>query len=234
MVDRVALFVTCLGDTLFPQVGQATVAVLERLGVTVDFPRDQTCCGQMHVNAGYAAEGLALARRFVEVFDGWDTIVTPSGSCAAHVRTHYPEFLGEDACGVPERVVELSELLAREGAEVGASWPGRVAYHPTCHSLRLLGLGDGPMRLLRSVDGLELVDLPDADVCCGFGGTFAVKNADVSSAMLADKIAAIEASGADSVCACDSSCLMHIGGGLEKRGSRVRAVHLAEILARVE
>jgi L-lactate dehydrogenase complex protein LldE len=168
------------------------------------------------------------------VFDGWDTIVTPSGSCAAHVRTHYREFLGEDARGVPERVVELSELLAREGAEVGASWPGRVAYHPTCHSLRLLGLGDGPMRLLRSVDGLELVDLPDADVCCGFGGTFAVKNADVSSAMLADKIAAIEASGADSVCACDSSCLMHIGGGLEKRGSRVRAVHLAEILARVE
>ncbi len=225
MVDRVALFVTCLGDTLFPQVGQATVAVLERLGVTVGFPREQTCCGQLHVNAGYAREGLALAGRFAEVFAGWETIVTPSGSCAAHVRKHCPE-LG---------VVELSEFLVREGVEsVGASWPGRVAYHPTCHSLRLLGVGDKPTRLLGAVDGLELVDLPDADVCCGFGGTFAVKNAEVSSAILADKLAAIEASGADAVCACDSSCLMHIGGGLEKRGSRVHAVHLAEILAHVE
>jgi L-lactate dehydrogenase complex protein LldE len=222
MVDRVALFVTCLGDTLFPQVGQATVTVLERLGITVDFPREQTCCGQLHVNAGYAKEGLALARRFGEIFDGWDTIVTPSGSCAAHMRHQCPEL----------PVLELSEFLTREGVEdVGASWSGRVAYHPTCHSLRLLGVGDAPTRLLRAVDGLELVDLPDADVCCGFGGTFAVKNADVSSAMLADKLAAIEASGADAVCACDSSCLMHIGGGLEKRGSRVRAVHLAEILA---
>jgi L-lactate dehydrogenase complex protein LldE len=222
MVDRVALFITCLGDTLFPQVGQATVAVLERLGVTVDFPREQTCCGQLHVNAGYAREGLELARRFARVFDGCETIVTPSGSCAAHVRAHCPEL----------PVVELSEFLAREGVEdVGASWSGRVTYHPTCHSLRLLGVGDKPTRLLGAVEGLELVDLPDADVCCGFGGTFAVKNADVSSAMLADKIAAIEESGADAVCACDSSCLMHIGGGLEKRGSRVRAVHLAEILA---
>ena len=234
MVDRVALFVTCLGDTLFPQVGQATVAVLERLGVTVDFPREQTCCGQLHVNAGYAREGLALARRFVEVFDGYDVVVTPSGSCAAHVRTSYPELLGDLTGGVPQRVVELSELLSREGHEdLGATWPGRVTYHPTCHSLRLLGLGDASTRLLRAVAGLELVELSEADVCCGFGGTFAVKNADVSSAMLADKIAAIEVSGADAVCACDSSCLMHIGGGLEKRGSRVRAVHLAEILASV-
>src|SRR5262249_55091807 len=183
-----------------------------------------TCCGQLHVNAGYAGEGHALTRRFAEIFDGWNAIVTPSGSCAAHVRQHCPELT----------VVELSEFLAREGVvDVGASWPGRVTYHPACHSLRLLGLGDAPTRLLRAVDGLELVDLPDADVCCGFGGTFAVKNADVSSAMLADKIAAIEASGADAVCACDSSCLMHIGGGLERRGSRIRAVHLAEILAHV-
>jgi L-lactate dehydrogenase complex protein LldE len=235
MVDRVAFFVTCLGDTLFPRVGQATVAVLERLGVAVDFPREQTCCGQMHVNAGYADEGLALAKRFVEVFAGWDVVVTCSGSCAAHVRVHYPELLGEEAGGVPERVVELSEFLASVGHDdVGASWPGSVTYHPTCHSLRLLGVGDGPLRLLRAVRALELVELPDADVCCGFGGTFAVKNAGVSTAMLDDKIASIEGSGADVVCACDSSCLMHIGGGLERRRSSVRAVHLAEILANVE
>ena len=232
MSDRVALFVTCLGDTLFPHVGQATVAVLERLGIGVDFPREQTCCGQMHMNAGYAEDALALARRFVEVFAGWEVVVTPSGSCAAHVRAHFPELLGDATDGVADRVVELSELLARVGvADIGASWSGTVTYHPTCHSLRLLGLGDKPLRLLRSVRGLELVELPDADVCCGFGGTFAVKNAGVSTAMLDDKIASIEASGADAVCACDSSCLMHIGGGLERRGSQVRAVHLAEILA---
>jgi L-lactate dehydrogenase complex protein LldE len=235
MVDRVALFVTCLGDTLFPQVGQATVAVLERLGIAVDFPREQTCCGQMHMNAGYAGEALDLARRFVEVFAGSGVIVTPSGSCAAHVRVHYPELLGDEAAGIPARVLELSELLAQAGVEeVGAVWPGSVTYHPTCHSLRLLGLGDEPLRLLRGVRDLELVELRDADVCCGFGGTFAVKNAAVSTAMLEDKIASIEASGADAVCACDASCLMHIGGGLERRGSPVRAVHLAEILARVE
>jgi L-lactate dehydrogenase complex protein LldE len=234
MIDRVALFVTCLGDTLFPGVGQATVTVLERLGVRVDFPRAQTCCGQMHMNAGYAGEAVALARRFARVFDDFDTIVTPSGSCAAHVRVHYPELLGKHANGVPERVLELSELLERLSADVGASWPGTVTYHPTCHSLRLLRLADTPFRLLRAVAGLELVELPDADVCCGFGGTFAVKNADVSTAMLEDKLACIDASGADVVCAVDSSCLMHIGGGLERRGSRVRALHLAEILARVE
>jgi L-lactate dehydrogenase complex protein LldE len=235
MIDRVALFVTCLGDTLFPQVGQATVTLLERLGIAVDFPREQTCCGQLHMNAGYAGEALALARRFVDVFGGWEAVVTPSGSCAAHVRVHYPELLGEQANGMPERVLELSELIEREaGDDLGAFWPGTVTYHPTCHSLRLLRLGEGPQRLLRGVRGLELVELPDAEVCCGFGGTFAVKNADVSTAMLDDKIAGIESSGAEAVCACDSSCLMHIGGGLERRRSRVRAVHLAEILARVE
>jgi L-lactate dehydrogenase complex protein LldE len=234
MIDRVALFVTCLGDTLFPNVGAATVTVLERLGIGVDFPRAQTCCGQLHLNAGYAAEAKALAARFVGVFAGWDMIVTPSGSCAAHVRVYYPELLGDLAGDLPERVLELSELVERAGGGVGASWPGTVAYHPTCHSLRLLRLGDGPQRLLRGVRGLELVELPDADVCCGFGGTFAVKNAAVSTAMLEDKLACIEASGADVVCACDSSCLMHIGGGLARRSSRVRALHLAEILARVD
>ena len=233
MIDRVALFVTCLADTLFPDVGKATVTVLERLGIEVVFPLEQTCCGQMHGNSGYPGEAAVLARRFVEIFEEFDAVVTPSGSCAAQVRKHFPELLDGDDRGVAERPWELSQFLTGViGIEdVGSTFEGTVAYHPTCHSLRLLRVEDAPLRLLRAVRGLELVDLPDAGECCGFGGTFAVKNADVSSAMLDEKIAAITASGADAVCACDSSCLMHIGGGLRRRGLPVRPVHLAEILA---
>ena len=233
MVDRVALFVTCLADTLFPQVGQATVTVLERLGIEVVFPLEQTCCGQMHANSGYPGEAELLSRRFVEVFDGFDAIVTPSGSCAAQVREHVPGLLGSDDGGVPARTWELSQFLTGVLGvdDVGSTYEGTVAYHPTCHSLRLLRVGDAPLRLLRAAPGVELVELPDADECCGFGGTFAVKNADVSAAMLDEKLAAVVASGAGAVCACDSSCLMHIGGGLHRRGIEVRPVHLAEILA---
>jgi L-lactate dehydrogenase complex protein LldE len=223
--SSVALFITCLGDTLFPEVGRATVAVLERLGLRVEFPREQTCCGQLHHNAGYAAEARVLGERIGRVFGGYETVVCPSASCAAHVREHVPALAG--------RVLELSQLLVdRLGVEdVGASYAGSVTYHPSCHSLRLLRVGDAPVRLLRAVRGLELRELPDAEECCGFGGTFAVKNAAVSTAMLVDKLANVEASGAGAVCACDSSCLMHIGGGLERQGSPVRALHLAEILA---
>ncbi len=233
MVDRVALFVTCLADTLFPDVGRATVTVLERLGIEVVFPLEQTCCGQMHANSGYPAEAAALAGRFVEVFEGFDAVVTPSGSCAAQVREHFGHLLGGDDRGVPARTWELSQFLTGVlGIEdVGSGFEGSVAYHPTCHSLRLLRVGDGPRRLLEAVPGLDLVELPDAEECCGFGGTFAVKNADVSTAMLDEKIAALTASGAGTVCACDSSCLMHIGGGLRRRGIDVRPLHLAEILA---
>jgi L-lactate dehydrogenase complex protein LldE len=233
MSTRVALFVTCLADTLFPGVGRATVTVLERLGLEVVFPAEQTCCGQMHGNSGYPAEATALARRFVEVFEPYEAIVTPSGSCAAQVREHFPGLLGGDDRGVPGRTWELSQFLTGVLGvdDVGSAYEGSVAYHPTCHSLRLLGVGDAPVRLLRAAPGVELVDLPAAEECCGFGGTFAVKNADVSAAMLDEKLAAIAASGAEAVCACDSSCLMHIGGGLHRRGSSVRPVHLAEILA---
>lgn len=233
MIGRAALFVTCLADTLYPSVGIATVTVLERLGVSVSFPREQTCCGQMHLNSGYVDEAQRLARRFVDIFSGQPVVVTPSASCAAHVREHFPELLGGDTRGVPESVVELSQLVVDHlgVTDVGARFDGTAVYHPTCHSLRVLRVGDSPLRLLHEVRGLELVELPDADECCGFGGTFAVKNAAVSSAMLDDKLANIERSGADVVCACDSSCLMHIGGGLRRRGSRVRAVHLAEIIA---
>lgn len=223
-----ALFITCLADTLAPNVGRATVAVLERVGVELVFPREQTCCGQMHFNAGHVDEARALARRFVEVFHGYDAIVAPSGSCAAHVRTHAGDLTGDDR-GVSSRTWEVSQLLA--GRVVESSFEGKLTYHPTCHSLRLLGLGDGPTALLGAIPGVELVDLPDAEECCGFGGTFAVKNADVSAAMLEAKLDRILETGADAVCACDASCLLHIGGGLRRRGSSVRALHIAEVLA---
>ncbi|MFL5903281.1 MAG: (Fe-S)-binding protein [Solirubrobacteraceae bacterium] len=218
---RVALLVTCLVDTLFPQAGIATVRLLERLGCEVAFPDDQTCCGQMHRNSGLGEEGRALAARLREVFAGYDAVVAPSASCAATVRE--TTNLG---------VFELSEFLVGElGVEdVGASFPHRVTYHPTCHSLRALRVGDAPLRLLRAVRGLDLVELPDASECCGFGGTFAVKNADVSLAMLADKLRNVRATGAEVCTAADCSCLMHIGGGLRRTGAPVRTMHLAEIL----
>jgi len=229
----VALFVTCLADTLSPNAGRATVSVLEGVGIELAFPEEQTCCGQMHFNAGYRSEARALAHRFVDVFDGYDAIVTPSGSCAAHVRAHLPELAGTGR-ETAERTWELSHFLVEHGhgERIHSGFRGSVAYHPTCHSLRLLRLGYRPVSLLRAVRGVDLVELPDADECCGFGGTFAVKNADVSAAMLDAKIDNILASGAEAVCACDSSCLMHIGGGLRRRGSQVQALHIAEVLAR--
>ena len=222
---RLALFVTCLGDTLFPSTGRSVVRLLERLGHQVEFPLEQTCCGQMHMNSGYTREGAALARRFARVFDDAEAVVTPSASCAGMLR----QELGEDG----PKVYELSELLVdRLGVEdVGAYFPHRVTFHPTCHSLRELHLGDRPLRLLRAVRGIELVDLPQATECCGFGGTFAVKNAEVSSAMLADKVRAVLDTGAEVVCAGDNSCLMHIGGAQSRQRTGVRTAHLAEVLA---
>jgi L-lactate dehydrogenase complex protein LldE len=229
---RVALFVTCLADTLQPSVGRATVALLERLGVEVEFPRAQTCCGQLHLNSGYSEVAAGLAQRFVEVFAGYDAVVAPSGSCAGHVRAHVAEH-AEGPEGVAARTFELSEFLVdRLGVtDVGSRFEGSVTYHPTCHSLRTLRLGDRPESLLRAVAGVDLRPLGEATECCGFGGMFAVRNADVSTAMLADKLRRVEETGADVVCACDASCLLQIGGGLERRGSPVRAVHLAEVLA---
>jgi L-lactate dehydrogenase complex protein LldE len=225
---RIGLFVTCLGDTLFPSTGQAVVRLLERLGVEVEFPAEQTCCGQMHLNSGYADEGLALARRFATVFEGYEAVVTASASCAGMVR----EQLGADAPAVYELSEFVVDVLRTD--DVGAYYPHRVTYHPTCHSVRTLHLADRPSRLLSRVRGLELVDLPDALECCGFGGTFAVKNADVSTAMLSDKLRNVLDTHAEVICAVDSSCLMHIGGGLARGRTGVRTVHLAEILASTE
>jgi len=243
---RIALFVTCLGDVLFPDVGKATVAVLERLGHEVVFPADQTCCAQMHTNTGYQGDAVGLVRHHVEVFEqalaeGAEAVVAPSGSCAGSVRHQHAmlarragdERLAVRAEAVAAKTYELSELLVDVlgVTDVGASYPHRVTYHPTCHSLRMLRVGDRPVQLLRQVRGIDLVELAAADSCCGFGGTFSVKNADTSTAMLADKMSAVLATRAEVVTAGDASCLMHIGGGLSRLRTGVRPVHLAEILA---
>jgi len=230
---RVELFVTCLGDTLFPHVGISCVTLLERLGCDVSFDPCATCCGQMHMNTGYADEAARLARTFVDTYRGStaDAVIVPSGSCASAIRHHY-DRLGVATDGLPP-VYELSEFLvdALGVTDVGATFRHRVTYHPTCHSLRLLGVGERPYQLLRAVAGIDLVDLPDADQCCGFGGTFAVKNPDVSSAMCADKVTHVRETGAEILVAGDSSCLMHIDGMLTRTGAPVRVMHLAEVLA---
>ncbi|WP_067141141.1 (Fe-S)-binding protein [Microtetraspora malaysiensis] len=233
---RVALFITCVNDTLFPGTGKATVTLLRRLGVDVAFPRAQTCCGQMHVNTGYREEGVRLARHFAEVFGGYDAVVVPSGSCGAMVREQYPRLAPAATEEVVPKVYELSEFLidVLGVTDVGAYYPHRVTYHPTCHSLRGLHLGDRPLRLLRNVRGLELVPLPGAEECCGFGGTFAVKNPAISAAMCADKVGNVMATGAQVLCAADNSCLMHIGGTLTRQKTGVKIMHLAEILAATE
>jgi L-lactate dehydrogenase complex protein LldE len=241
---RIALFVTCFNDTMFPSTGKAVVSVLERLGHAVEFPLEQTCCGQMHFNTGYRPEAMPLVRRFAEVFAGYDAVVTPSGSCAGMVRENHPVLalqrggvaLQEAVARVGPRVYEFSELLVDVlgVTDVGAYFPHRVTYHPTCHSLRMLRVADKPLQLLRAVRGIDLVELPDAESCCGFGGTFALKNADTSQAMLADKMRCVLDTGAEVLTAGDNSCLIHIGGGLSRLQTGVGTLHLAEILASTE
>ena len=240
---RIAVFATCLADGLFPKAAIGTVELLERLGHDVVFPDTQTCCGQMHVNTGYLREALPLVRHHVGVFEaaGCEAVVAPSGSCVGSVRHQHAmvarragdDVLAARAEAVASRTFELSDLLVDvlDVRDVGAYYPHPVTYHPTCHSLRMLRIGDKPLQLLRRVRGLTLVELPMAESCCGFGGTFAIKNAAVSAAILEDKMAAIVSTGAQVCTAGDASCLMHIGGGLSRIGSPVRTVHLAEILA---
>ncbi|HJP75423.1 MAG TPA: (Fe-S)-binding protein [Pseudonocardiaceae bacterium] len=230
---RVALFATCLTDTFFPSTGRSVVRLLERLGCSVDFPMAQTCCGQMHFNTGYADEANDLATNYRRVFAGFDAVVAPSGSCAAMVRDVYPKLpTPVDAPPTYELSEFLVDVLGVE--DVGAYFPHRVTYHPTCHSLRVLGVGERPTKLLGAVRGLTLIELPEERSCCGFGGTFAVKNADTSTAMLADKMRAVASTGADVLTAGDNSCLMHIGGGLSRLQAGVHPVHLADILASTE
>jgi L-lactate dehydrogenase complex protein LldE len=241
---RVALMVTCVNDAMFPATGRAVVDLLTRLGVDVEFPQAQTCCAQPMVNTGYLDEAVPVVRTFVDAFAGYDAVVTPSGSCAGSAR-HQHTIVAERAADpglvravteIAPRVHELSEFLVDVlgVTDVGASFPHRVTYHPTCHSLRLLGVGDRPRRLLAEVRGLSLVDLPAAEECCGFGGTFAVKNADVSVAMGADKARHVRETDAEVLVAGDNSCLLHIGGLLSRERSGVRVMHLAEVLAATE
>lgn len=238
---RVSLFVTCYNDTLFPETGKAVVRVLERLGHQIEFRPEQSCCGQMHWNTGYQREALPIIRHFVNIYRDAEVVCVPSSSCVAMIRDYYTkaaqetgdsEFIADVAALIP-RVYEFSEFLVKKlGVEdVGATFPHRVTYHASCHSLRSLQLGDIPQRLLRNVRGIDLIDLAGIEQCCGFGGTFSVKNADVSSAMLADKVRCVLNTGAEVCTAVDNSCLMHLYGSFHRQRTLVRTVHLAEILA---
>ena len=241
---KISLFITCYNDTLFPQTGKAVVSVLERLGHTVEFPLEQTCCGQMHYNMGYAKEALPMMLHFLKVFHDAEAVCIPSASCVAMIRDHYVKMaaLTEDAAVIRQvdellpRIYEFSELLVdRLGVvDVGAFYPHTVTLHTSCHSLRTLHVGDKPLRLLENVRGLTIKELGDSDQCCGFGGMFAIKNADVSAGMLADKLQCILDTGAEVCTAGDNSCLMHIGGALSRQQTGVKCVHLAEILAGTE
>ena len=240
---KVALFATCVGDVMFPSAVQATAAVLTRLGCEVVFPATQTCCGQMHVNTGYQEEALPQIDAYADAFTdpSIDYVVAPSGSCAGAVRHQHPMIASrfgtaaqaDAARTCADKTLDLSEFIVDVAGvtDVGAWFPHRVTYHSTCHSLRVLHVGDRPLQLLRAVDGIDLVDLPAAEECCGFGGTFSVKNAETSAAMVADKVDHIEATGAEFVTAGDASCLLNIGGSLRKRNSAAKTLHIAEILA---
>ncbi len=238
---RASLFITCYNDTLFPETGRAVVRLLERLGVTLDFHPEQTCCGQMHANTGFRTEAFSLAKRFVRMYRDTENVVIPSSSCVAMIRDQYTglfEELGDEGlrselASLLPRVFELSEfLIDRLGAEdVGAYFPHRVTYHASCHGLRGLQLGDRPFRLLSKVRGIDLVPLENLDRCCGFGGTFSVKNGDVSSAMLATKMQDVLATRAEYCTALDNSCLMHLEGAMHRQFAGMKTIHLAEILA---
>jgi len=236
---RASLLVTCLVDLFYPEAGVAMVRLLRRLGVAVDFPQDQTCCGLPLFNSGYHHEAVRVARRTVSLFAGADYVVVPSGSCAWMVKKEYPGLLKAEpalsgqAEALAGRTYELSQFLVKVLglSRVASDFRGKVTYHDSCHLLRGLGESQSPRTLLRNLDSVELVELPGADECCGFGGSFSVRLPEVSAAILKRKIANVEATGADCLVACDAGCLMQMGGGLSRKGSRVKAVHLAQILA---
>jgi L-lactate dehydrogenase complex protein LldE len=235
---RAALMITCLGDMLFPEVGVSIVRLLRALGVTVEFPPGQTCCGLPLFNSGYHAEAAGVARRLVEIFKDADHVVVPSGSCAWMVKHEVPGLLkgtplAAEARRLADRTWELSQFLVRVVGRTSftSRVRGRVTYHDSCHLLRGLHESAAPREILANLDGVEVVELPGHDECCGFGGSFSVRLPEISSAILDKKLANVEATGAACVVACDAGCLMQMAGGLTRRKSSVRAVHLAELLA---
>ncbi len=239
MSMRVSLFVTCIVDQLFPEVGLAMADVLERAGCELEFREAQTCCGQPAFNSGFTAEARDVARHFLRVFEGAEYIVLPSGSCCAMIRHHFEDLFDKDpaakraAAEIAGRVFEFSEFLLEvaQVEDVGARYAGAITYHDSCHALRELHLKQQPRRLLRHVRGLELREMDPPEECCGFGGTFSVKFGDLSGDMVGTKIDSIVRTGADTVVSIDPSCLMQIRGGLSRRGLPIQTKHLAEILA---
>ncbi len=236
---RATLFVQCLVDGLYPEVAEAMIVLFNRIGVSVNCPVNQTCCGQPAFNAGYRKAARAAAKRFIGIFEESEVIVCPSGSCVSMVRHHYPELFKNDqkwfdrAVRVGQKIFELSQYLVDvlDIEDVGACYDGKVTYHDSCHLLRGLGVAEQPRRLIRHIERAELIEMKDADKCCGFGGTFAVKYPEISVAMVDEKISNIIASGADTVTGCDVSCLMNIQGRLSRIGSPVKTMHLAQLLA---
>jgi len=239
-----SLFITCYNDTLFPETGRAVVSLLERLGVELEFHPQQTCCGQMHANTGFRAEAYSQAKRLVRLYSDTENVVIPSSSCVAMMRDQYPglfeelgsESLRRDLAALLPRIYELSEFLVDKLGvdDVGAYFPHRVTYHASCHGLRGLHLGERPLRLLTRVRGLDFAPLPNIDRCCGFGGTFSVKNAEVSSAMLSVKLQDVLATKAEYCTALDNSCLMHLGGAMHRQYAGMKTIHMAQILANTE
>jgi L-lactate dehydrogenase complex protein LldE len=239
MGKRVSLFVTCMVDQLFPRVGMAMADVIERLGYQVDFPEEQTCCGQPAFNSGYRAEARIVARHFLDTFEACESIVVPSGSCTAMVTHHFAELFHKEpetlarVHALEKKVWEFSTFLTDVANvdDVGARLDEVVTFHDGCHALRELGIRSAPRRLLANVRGLELREMQPAEECCGFGGTFSVKFAELSGAMARTKIDAIVRTGARTVVSLDPSCLMQIQGALSRAGSEIRTMHLAEVLA---
>jgi len=235
----VSLFIQCLVDGIYPQVGEAMVHIFRKLGISMTCPTQQTCCGQPAYNSGFRREARIAAKRFIEIFETADTIVCPSGSCVTMVRHHYAELFKDDASWelrarqVADKTYELTEYLVDILGvdDLGAKYDGKVTYHDSCHLLRSLRVREQPRRLLRKVSGAEFVELYDSDKCCGFGGSFSVKYADISAAMVDDKVNNIIASGADTVVGCDMGCLMNIQGMLSRKGSDIKIMHIAQILA---
>jgi len=236
---NVTLFVQCLVDGIYPEVGEAMVTIFNKLGISINCPLDQTCCGQPAFNAGYRKAARVAAKRFIEIFEDAESIVCPSGSCVNMVKNDYGELFKDDpkwferAIQVGQRTFELSQYIVDilKIDDVGASYDGKVTYHDSCHLLRGLGISEQPRRLIRNIKSAELVEMKDSDRCCGFGGTFSIKYPVISTAMVDDKVHNIIASGADTVTGCDVSCLMNIQGRLSRIGSSVKTLHIAQLLA---